>query len=186
MTATATAEIMDNDACILYNVAPIRFTSEQFQAIWGLRPDESQKVRIYGKTVDTPRRYNVYGISYEFAGQANIANPEVPEILRPFLAYGNSILVNYYKDGNDYIGYHSDDERSLLHGQQIYCFSYGAQRKFKFKHKTTDEVLDIILPNNSLLVMKQDTQKNWKHSLPVMKKITTPRISITIRTMRNI
>ena len=62
-------------------------------------------------------------------GQANIADPIVPDILQPFLAYGNSILVNY-KDGKDYIGFHV-----LVANQHIHCFSYGAERKFKFKHR---------------------------------------------------
>ena len=106
----------------------------------------------------------------------------MPHILQPFLAYGNSILVNYYKDGEDYIGFHSDDEKALVANQRIHCFSYGAERKFKFKHKQTEEVIDLMLPNNSYLIMKEQTQKNWKHALPVMKKVNNRRISVTVRT----
>ena len=170
----------------MFSDGPIRLSSEQFEELWGLRPADQQQVKIYGKNINTPRRYNVYGASYAFAGQENIANPEIPDILRPFAVYGNSILVNYYKDGEDYIGYHSDDEKNLIANQRIHCFSYGAERKFKFKHKKTDEVLDMVLPNNSLLIMKEETQKNWKHSLPVMKKVNNRRISVTIRTIHSV
>ena len=56
-------------------------------------PIEQQYVKIFGKTIDTPMRYNIYGISYEFSGQKNIANPEIPEILQPFYFY---LLVTHY------------------------------------------------------------------------------------------
>jgi alkylated DNA repair dioxygenase AlkB len=178
---------INNDACIVYNVAPSKYhmSSEQFEEIWKLRPEDQQQVKIFGKEIPTPRRYNVYGVGYSFSGQHNVGEQNIPEILKPFFEFGNSVLINYYANGEDYIGYHSDNEKALVKNQLIHCFSYGAERKFKFKHKKTDEVIDLVLPNNSHLIMKEHTQENWKHSLPVMKRVIDRRISITIRNMKN-
>ena len=179
------AHPVETDAYILYPIAPAeyRFTPAEFESLWALRPETGQVVRMFGKEIPTPRRYNVYGASYAFSGQQNTADPNVPELLRRFLKFGNSVLLNYYEDGEDYIGYHSDNERQLVKNQRVYCFSYGAVRKFKFKHNETKAVLDLVLPNNSFLIMKEKTQNLYKHSLPVMKGVSTRRVSVTIRQM---
>ncbi len=162
--------------------APERYhlTQEQFDALWEKRPTEEQYCQIYGKTLIVQRRYAVFGKSYQFAGQAN-EGQEVPEELAHYLGeYGNSILVNWYENGEEYIGYHSDDDRHLR--GCVYCFSYGAERRFKFQNKQTKQVDTLMLHNNSLLVMKENTQKTHKHSLPKMKNVGR-RISITLRTI---
>jgi hypothetical protein len=151
-----------------------------FEELWLLRPITPQQCKIFGKIIDVPRNYAVYGISYGFAGQSNVGNEVLP-CLVPFLAYGNSILVNWYEDGSKYIGYHSDDEKGLV--GEVFGFSYGAERKFKFQHKKTKEVHNLVLEHNSLIIMKENTQANYKHSLPAMKRILEPRISITVRTI---
>ena len=160
--------------------SPIKFNEEQFELLWLMKPMESQQCVIFGKTIDVPRKYAVYGAQYAFAGQKN--DPvDVPPILEPFLAFGNSILLNWYEDGTKYIGYHSDDERGL--SGCVYGFSYGASRRFKFKNKKTGEVETIVLENNSVLTMKENTQKTHKHSLPVMKNVLERRISVTVRSI---
>jgi alkylated DNA repair dioxygenase AlkB len=159
--------------------SPIKMNEAQFEALWGRKPVEAQYCSMYGKTIEVPRNYEIYGVNYKFAGQENGAN-EVPEELQEYLAFGNSILVNWYENGDKYIGYHSDDERGL--SGCIYGFSYGAERRFKFMEKATKEVTTLMLPNNSLVIMKENTQKLYKHSLPVMKKVGR-RISITVRTL---
>jgi len=152
-----------------------------FDEIWQMRPTVPQQCKMFGKTIDVPRNYALYGVSYAFAGQRNMSNEVLP-CLEPFLQYGNSILINWYEDGTKYIGYHSDDEKGLV--GEVFGFSYGAERKFKFQHKKTKEVHDLVLENNSLIIMKEHTQANYKHSLPAMKKIMEPRISITVRTIQ--
>ena len=160
--------------------SPICLGEDQFEALWAMKPLEAQQCVIFGKTIDVPRNYKVYGEQYRFSGQENVP-VEVPLELGEFLAFGNSVLVNWYEDGSKYIGYHSDDERGL--SGCVYAFSYGVCRRFKFKNKETDEVDTLMLENNSLLVMSETCQKTHKHSLPVMKKITGRRISITVRTL---
>ena len=152
---------------------------EQFEALWAKKPVESQYCIIFGKTIEVPRNYAIFGENYKFAGQENGSSP-VPDELCEYLAYGNSILINWYENGEKYIGYHSDNEKGL--SKCVYGFSYGAERKFKFMEKATKEVTTLMLPNNSLLIMKDNTQKLYKHSLPVMKRVGR-RISITVRTL---
>ena len=176
---------LETDAYVHYPAGPLPVDAAAFEQLWALRPDEPQVFAIYGKEIELGRRYVLYGGSYGFAGQEHAGAAQVPEILRPYLQYGNSILVNFYRDGSEYVGYHSDNQRDLVPNQRIHCFSYGAERRFKFQHKQTKEVLDLMLPNNSLLVMKEHTQRLWKHALPVMKKMKegdTRRVSVTVRT----
>lgn len=163
------------------NESPIKMDETQFEALWGLKPVDAQYCVIFGKTIEVPRNYAIYGVNYKFAGQENGANP-VPDELHEYLAFGNSILVNWYENGDKYIGYHSDDERGM--SGCVYGFSYGAERRFKFMEKATKKVTTLMLANNSLLTMKENTQKNYKHSLPVMKNVGR-RISVTVRTLAN-
>jgi alkylated DNA repair dioxygenase AlkB len=81
------------------------------------------------------------------------------------------------------MGWHSDDEKSLDKGSTIGSLSFGAERKFSLKHKQTKQATSVLLESGSLLVMSGKTQSNWLHSLPKTKKVTTPRINLTFRTM---
>lgn len=170
-------EVMEDNEIYTLKKSPIEIN---FDELWKMRPIVPQQCKIFGKTIDVPRNYAVYGVSYDFAGQQNMGN-EILSCLEPFLQYGNSILVNWYEDGTKYIGYHSDDEKGLI--GEVYGFSYGAERKFKFQNKKTKEIHDLVLEHNSLIIMKENTQKNYKHSLPAMKKVKDPRISVTVRTI---
>ena len=91
--------------------------------------------------------------------------------------------MNLYHDGNEGMGWHSDDEKSIEVNSAIASLSFGAERKFSFKHKQTKETISVLLENGSLLLMVDETQKNWLHGLPKSTKITLPRINLTFRTM---
>ncbi len=95
----------------------------------------------------------------------------------------NACLLNLYHDGKEGVGWHSDDEVALAPQAAIASISFGAARRFSFKHKITKETRTILLEDGALLVMKGDTQKNWLHSIPKMAKVTSPRISLTFRNM---
>lgn len=95
----------------------------------------------------------------------------------------NSCLLNLYHNGNEGMAWHSDDEKSLGKDASIASLSFGAERKFSFKHKKTKQAVSLMLEQGSLLVMKGKTQTNWLHRLPPTKKIQTPRINLTFRTM---
>jgi alkylated DNA repair dioxygenase AlkB len=95
----------------------------------------------------------------------------------------NSCLLNLYHNGNEGMGWHSDDEESLGKNNTIASLSFGAERKFSFKHKhkQTKQTISLVLEHGSLLIMKDATQSNWLHSLPKSKNITQPRINLTFR-----
>ena len=95
----------------------------------------------------------------------------------------NSCLLNLYHNGDEGIAWHSDDEKPLGENSIIASLSFGAERKFSFKHKHTKQTISVVLEDGSLLIMKDATQTNWLHSLPKSKKITRPRINLTFRTI---
>ena len=95
----------------------------------------------------------------------------------------NSCLLNLYHNGDEGMAWHSDDEKTLGENSAIASFSFGAERKFSFKHKQTKETISMMLEHGSLLVMKDATQTHWLHCLPKSKRITTPRVNLTFRTM---
>ena len=92
-------------------------------------------------------------------------------------------ILNLYHDGNEGVAWHSDDEKSLGNNPIIASLSFGAERKFSFRHKQTKQTVSLTLEHGSLLLMKDKTQINWLHSLPTSSKIYQPRINLTFRTI---
>jgi alkylated DNA repair dioxygenase AlkB len=166
---------------------------EKFEKIWSLKPEEKPKIIMFGKLIEVPRYYNNFGVDYNFSG-VNIDSIKIPEILEEYIDYCKEleddknkdnfnwgILINWYINGENYIGYHSDDEEEIVNKSNIYCFSLGDERDFCLKCKKTGKVdLKIKLRNNSLIIMCGTCQKSHKHSIPKRKK-GNRRISITIR-----
>lgn len=95
----------------------------------------------------------------------------------------NSCLLNLYHTGEEGMAWHSDGEKDLKKNGAIASLSFGAERKFAFKHKQTKETVSLFLEHGSLLVMKGNTQTSWLHRLPPTKKISTPRVNLTFRTI---
>jgi len=93
----------------------------------------------------------------------------------------NSCLLNFYHDGADSMGWHSDDEPELDPNASIASVSLGAERKFAFKHKRSKETVSTFLENGSLLLMKPPTQEHWLHTLRKSKKVSEGRINLTFR-----
>jgi alkylated DNA repair dioxygenase AlkB len=93
----------------------------------------------------------------------------------------NSCLLNLYHNGDEGVSWHSDDEKSLGPNTTIASLSFGAERKFAFRHKETGVAAGIVLEHGSLLVMKDGTQEHWLHSLPKSKKVLHARINLTFR-----
>jgi len=93
----------------------------------------------------------------------------------------NGVFVNWYYDGEEYIGWHSDDEKDLVPSTSIYSITFGASRKFKIKNKISKETTDFILDNGTLVIMGGDMQKEYQHCVPKTKKCKESRINLTIR-----
>ncbi len=148
---------------------------------------------IYGKRIITKRKVAWYGeeaFSYTYSNNTKTALPWTPELL--FLknlaekhsgeTY-NSCLLNLYHDGSEGMAWHSDGEKDLRKNGAIASLSFGAERKFCFKHKKSGEKIDVFLEAGSLLVMKGETQTHWLHRLPPTTKVHQPRINLTFRTI---
>jgi alkylated DNA repair dioxygenase AlkB len=93
----------------------------------------------------------------------------------------NSLLLNYYRDGNDSIGYHTDAEPELGINPIVPSLSLGASRRFLLRHMTTKELRTFDLTHGSLLIMAGTTQHHWQHSVPKTKEAVGERINLTFR-----
>ena len=148
---------------------------------------------IFGKKIITKRKVAWYGDSnfeYEYSNVKKTALPWTKELLElKKIAEAktgetfNSCLLNLYHNGSEGMAWHSDGEKDLKRNGAIASLSFGAERKFSFKHKQSKERVSIILEHGSLLVMKDATQTNWLHRLPPTKLITKPRVNLTFRTI---
>lgn len=148
-----------------------------------------RKVRVFGKYFDEPRLTAWYGEDdYLYSGNLMEATPwndyvkqikdKVEETLNIEF---NSCLLNLYRNGNDSVGYHQDNEKKLGLNPIIASVSFGATRKFQIKHISSNRKEDILLRNGSLLVMGGETQSKWKHQIPKEKSVIKPRINLTFR-----
>jgi alkylated DNA repair dioxygenase AlkB len=93
----------------------------------------------------------------------------------------NSVLVNLYRNGDDYVGWHSDNEPELGEQPFIASLTFGAERQFEFRHKKSSENGRILLRSGTLLIMHPDFQHYWLHSVPIDKSVTEGRINLTFR-----
>ena len=149
---------------------------------------------IYGKLIVTKRKVAWYGdldLEYTYSNITKKALRWTKELLElKSIAEErtgekfNSCLLNLYHNGGEGMAWHSDAEKDLKKNGVIGSMSFGAERKFGFKHKATKETVSVILEHGSLLVMKGTTQTNWQHQLPPTKIIIRPRINLTFRTIQ--
>ena len=148
---------------------------------------------IFGRHILTKRKVAWYGdheFEYTYSNITKQALPWTKELLElKAIAEQetgetyNSCLLNLYHDGDEGMAWHSDGEKDLKKNGAIGSMSFGAERKFSFKHKRSKETVSLLLEHGSMLVMKDDTQTNWLHRLPPTKKIMTPRVNLTFRTI---
>ena len=154
---------------------------------------QHDELLIFGKRITTKREvawYGNAGLQYTYSNTTKTAMPWTPELIEIrqltediTRATYNSCLLNLYHNGEEGMAWHADDEKELLKNGSIASLSLGAERKFTFKNKKTKETLSLLLEHGSLLEMKDETQKYWLHRLPPTKKVTTPRINLTFRTI---
>jgi alkylated DNA repair dioxygenase AlkB len=155
----------------------------------------NEKLIMFGKEIITKRKVAFYGdslMSYTYSNKTKQAlawTPLLLEIKNLTTSYTgshyNACLLNLYHDGEEGMGWHSDDEKEIIPNSSIASLSFGAERKFAIKHKTTKETHSILLENGSLFEMLGSFQKHWLHSMPKSKKIIAPRINLTFRQMHS-
>ncbi len=148
---------------------------------------------IFGRKIITSRKVAWYGsrpFEYTYSNITKTALPWTETLLelksRVEQRTGetfNSCLLNLYHHGGEGMAWHSDGEADLRKDGAIASLSFGAERKFAFKHKLTGAKVELVLAHGSLLVMKGTTQTYWLHRLPVTRRVHTPRVNLTFRTI---
>lgn len=158
-------------------------------------PWASQTITMFGKQHEEPRRtawFGDEGASYTYSGITMTPRAWTPVLqsLRGICEEKsetsfNSVLLNLYRDGNDKMGWHADNEPELGSEPVIASLSLGATRRFRFRHRVTKEMVECELPSGSLVVMSGLTQKYWVHEVPRQKRVTNPRVNLTFRKIQN-
>ncbi|QJD99945.1 alpha-ketoglutarate-dependent dioxygenase AlkB [Massilia forsythiae] len=144
---------------------------------------------VYGKRYLQPRLTAWYGeAAYTYSGLTLQPAPMSPLLAQLRTTVEdvtghryNSVLLNYYRDGKDSMGMHSDDEPELGLRPVIASLSLGAARTFILRHKTIKRTVKLDLTDGGLLLMAGDLQKNWLHGINKSVRVTGPRINLTFR-----
>ena len=149
---------------------------------------------MFGEIITTSRKVAWIGdpnCSYTYSGVKKLPEPWTPELLmiknkveKLTGVQFNSCLLNLYHNGNEGMGWHSDNEPELDQSAPIVSISLGGMRKFSFKHKLDKTSISLFLENGSALIMQPPTQEFWNHSLLKTKKTVGPRINLTFRKIK--
>lgn len=149
------------------------------------------EVTVFGKRHPIPRLHQWYGdhaADYRWSGLTMRPRPWTPTLARlkakvegACEARFNSVLCNLYRDGNDTMGFHADDEPELGPEPVIASLSLGATRDFVLKPRAGGERRVLALAAGSLLIMRGSTQQHWVHGLPRRARVKAPRINLTFR-----
>ncbi|TLU61696.1 alpha-ketoglutarate-dependent dioxygenase AlkB [Thalassotalea litorea] len=152
-----------------------------------------EKIAMFGKQVLIPRMQAWHGNPesfYRYSGLDLIPQAWTPALLQVRQQLDtiagtdfNAVLGNWYRDGQDSMGWHSDDEKALGRYPVIASASFGQERRFCLRHKSSGEKQTILLRSGSLILMFGSLQENWQHSLPKSAKPMQGRINLTYRTI---
>ncbi|MEB3753982.1 alpha-ketoglutarate-dependent dioxygenase AlkB [Acinetobacter sp. MD2(2019)] len=156
---------------------------------------QRDEVFVAGKYIQTSRKIAWYAdqaFSYHYSGTTKYAKPWLPElfILKQKIEQAtgeqfNTCLLNLYHTGAEGLGWHSDSEPEISPSSAIASLSLGVVRKFVFKHRQRAFKVQLQLESGSLLLMKDQTQQYWQHSLPKMRNVEQARMNLTFRKMRD-
>lgn len=148
-------------------------------------------IKLYGKIIPLPRYTSWYGNEnkyYTYSGINSTPNKwnkgllyiknEIEKIAK--ISF-NSVLLNWYRDGEDYINWHADDEKELGKNPIIASVNFGETRDFVIKRNDKSEKVTIPLKHGTLLIMKGEIQHFWQHSVPKRKKVKHARFNLTFR-----
>ncbi|CAI5714844.1 unnamed protein product [Hyaloperonospora brassicae] len=180
--------------------------STMFQQAWTAHPEKHDTITMFGKQIKLPRFQQLCGEigSYRYSGKTFDAQEKYPRGLRHAVEHMQRIvkdpatlqtrltggLVNWYGNGNHYIGPHADDERDMMVCSPIVALSLGATRRFVFTKKTPKNVseddkavarLELQVGDGDLMIMGGTTQRTHKHAVPKMARCREARISVTLR-----
>jgi alkylated DNA repair dioxygenase AlkB len=179
------------DATYVRDFLPSAVADTAFAALTALdwRRD---RLRIFGREQPAPRLsawYGDSGVIYRYSGVAHVARPwpaVIADLRTRISAHTgesfNFVLANFYRNGNDSMGWHADDEAALGPTPVIASLSFGAERRLRFRRRGLQGASRAIdLAHGSLLVMWGRSQRDWQHALPKAKHVDGPRINLTFR-----
>lgn len=165
------------------------------QALIAETPWTQPQVRLYGRSFAVPRLVAWYGdaqASYRYSGLTHQPLPwtsllaEVRRRVERQVGESlNGVLLNLYRDGQDAMGWHSDDEPELGPEPLVVSLNLGATRRFDLRRKGSARIEHSLeLAHGSLLVMSGPTQHHWQHQIARTRKVLTPRLNLTFRQIR--
>ena len=164
-------------------------TSDAFDSLWSLHPQDYHHIKMRGRTVPTPRWQQAYGRDYRYTGRINRALP-LPALYAPYLAWArqhldarlNGLLLNWY-DGRKghYIGRHRDSTAGMIPGAPIVTISLGEARPFRLRPWRQAGFVDFIAHHGAVFVLPWQTNQGWTHEIPRSKQAVGRRISLTLR-----
>tara|TARA_Y100000766_G_scaffold275780_1_gene279186 strand:- start:1041 stop:1637 length:597 start_codon:yes stop_codon:yes gene_type:complete len=154
-------------------------------------PWESMAIKMFGKDITIPRLQcwvGDKGCDYKYSGKKLNRQDWTTDLImirekiyKELNIDFNSVLVNYYRDGKDSMGWHSDNESELGPNPTIASISLGSERDLVFRNKINKEVLPIPQTHGCLILIDGKTQKNWQHAIKKTRKVIGPRINLTFR-----
>ncbi|MFA6058740.1 MAG: alpha-ketoglutarate-dependent dioxygenase AlkB [Taibaiella sp.] len=182
----------DGTAYLVPDAFPPEESNEYFAALQYDIAWKQESIKIFGKEVLQPRLTAWYGDEdkmYAYSGVTMKPLPWINTLLRikerveHITSHKfNSVLLNFYRNGQDSMGWHRDNEKELGTDPVIASISFGATRKFQFRHyKDHKRVISLELGSGSLLLMSGSTQNHWQHGLPKSSMVQEARINLTFR-----
>ncbi|AFL84664.1 alkylated DNA repair protein [Belliella baltica DSM 15883] len=153
---------------------------------------KQEPIWLFGKKIMQPRLTALYGdqdVNYGYSGITMRPNPwnetlifiksKIENLLKSEFTH---VLMNFYRDGQDSMGWHRDNEKNLGLNPIIASVSFGTSREFQLRrYESKLEKKSVMLNHGSLLLMQGETQHYWEHQIPKRKKVNDPRINLTFR-----
>jgi alkylated DNA repair dioxygenase AlkB len=157
-------------------------------------PWRIESARLFGREMPLPRMTAWFGdADYMYSGIHHRAAPfpAIVQLLRERAekisrASYNAVLLNLYRNGDDSVGWHSDNETGLGEYPTIASLSLGATRRFQFRHRRTKKTITLELREGHWLVMSGESQRFWLHQVPKTRAAVERRINLTFRRMTHV
>ena len=180
----------DHSAILFPDFFTFQEADEAFSQLLSTTPWEEQTLTMFGKQVLEPR-LSIWvsdGIPYTYSRVTRHPAPWTmilshirKECESATSTQFNGVLANYYRNGSDHMGWHADDEPINGPEPVIASLSFGATRRFDFRHNKSKEIVSVDLNHGSLLLMSGKSQHNWKHRIAKTTKVSEARINLTFR-----